>query len=613
MFGNILERLLGKTASTAGRDVLDNVAAKYGNQITQNAAAQYGDDAAKSILSSITTPAGNATPEATQSALSEATKAFNNNTQKFGNLSIGTRVQRAAKSNAEDAYVKRFGNALSKDTLRKMRTTSPRYSNKTYAQILEENGVSPANIDLYANTAKTLGDIRDEAVAQSDALGNRARGNEVLGIFQNRYNNTNFGKTTFKNAAKDYAKNYLGDLSKKLDDKGNLTLQDVRVASSRLQSKAADLKSLAAKGGANGEENGVMAEYLNGIGKDLDDYIDNAANNDVKGASLQNKVVQALSDAGVHPNTIKEVSALNPEEFNLSTAKSVMAPYVFAGSDMAKDIAAARPTGGQQIWGIPGTEPVGNAMANASNEISYRVNKAIANHEPQKVGATLKKGAKYGALGLGGLAVLSNLTGGGNNQVNPATLNSLTAGSTGTTPTSTNGVGGVSTDNSGDATFAGYSRSQLESAYMAALMDNNGDAADVIGNMLSELDNDQDRIDASKKTTSTSNTTNPADAVATLQQAWQNAGGAQGVVGGNITNLLNGVTGGAYNPNAATYEDLANTLALTLAKLAGNTGAPSDTDRATARQMLPSVTDSASKATAKWYAINQLLSAQGQQ
>jgi hypothetical protein len=163
-----------------------------------------------------------------------------------------------------------------------------------------------------------------------------------------------------------------------------------------------------------------------------------------------------------------------------------------------------------------------------------------------------------------------------------------------------------------ELTVGGYNRQQLENAYVAALMDNNADGADAISSMIDMLDNKE--AAAAEETSSSASSTGkvePSAAVNTLKQSWQKGGGSQGIISGNITNVLNTLTGGNYNPNAATYEDLADTLALTLAKLAGNTGAPSDTDRAKARNMLPKVTDSKEKAAAKWAAIDQLLAQSG--
>lgn len=597
--GGILGKLLGRIAGNSGDDIIRSVVSNYGDDVARNLTTNYGDDVAKNVLSSLT--------NVTEAPIvSQATKEFGKAAQGFGNQTVKNKIQKIASANVDDAYIKKYGSALSNDTIKRGRTMSPKYTDKSYFKILEEDGVSPSNLDKYAEVSKKVGKARDEVIAAADSAGNPGRGKEVLGIFQDAYNTTNFGKTTFKNTGKDYARNYLKELAGNLDDKGNISLGTLRKTSTRLQSKANDLKTLADKGGANAEENLAMSDYLKKIQTGIDDYIDNITENSVNGSQLQKQTLDILQEAGVHPQTLQRIAAINPDEFKVSTMKSIMSPYVFAGSEMANDIARAKPAGGAQILGIPGTEPIGNAMKSGANNAVYSLNKMIAGEGGAGAG-NVGKALKYGALGVGGLGVLGSLTGGGE---------PVDTGMSMTNPMA-NGQGQAAGDATADVTgeeltVGGYNRQQLENAYVAALMDNNADGADAISSMIDMLDNKEAAV-AKETTSSTANSgkVEPAAAISTLKDSWQKGGGSQGIISGNITNVLNTLTGGNYNPNAATYEDLADTLALTLAKLAGNTGAPSDTDRAKARNMLPKVTDSKEKAAAKWYAIDQLLAQSG--
>lgn len=594
--GGILGKLLGRIAGNSGDDIVRSVVSNYGDDVVRNLSTNYGDDVAKNVLSSLTNVAEAPT-------VSQAAKEFSKSAKGFGNQTVKSKIQKIASANVDDAYIKKYGSALSNDTIKRGRTMSPKYTDKSYFKILEEDGVSPANIDKYAEVAKKVGTARDEVIAAADSAGNPGRGKEVLGIFQDAYNTTNFGKTTFKNTGKDYAKNYLKELANDLDDKGNISLGTLRKTSTRLQSKANDLKTLADKGGANAEENLAMSDYLKKIQTGIDDYIDNITENSVNGAQLQKQTLEILQGAGVHPQTLQRIAAINPEEFKVSTMKSIMSPYVFAGSEMANDIARAKPAGGSQILGIPGTEPIGNAMKSGANNAVYSLNKMIAG-EGGGSGA-VNKALKYGALGIGGLGVLGSLTGGGE----PVDTSMVAQPQTSAGQSQSTSGSGI--DTTEELTVGGYNRQQLENAYVAALMDNNADGADAISSMIDMLDNKEAAVAKETKTTASDGKVDPAAAVSTLKQSWQKGGGSQGIISGNITNVLNTLTGGNYNPNAATYEDLADTLALTLAKLAGNTGAPSDTDRAKARNMLPKVTDSKEKAAAKWFAIDQLLAQSG--
>lgn len=592
MNGGILRNLLKGFTSSSGDDIARSLVSKYGDDIARSVSSAYGDDVAASTLSKLT----NTAP--TNPIANELTKDISN----FGSKSLKNRIKTAASSSADDAYIRKFGNALSKDTLKRGRTTSPRYTDKTYFKILEENGVNPNNISDFANVSKSVGKLRDSVIDQADSVGNNARSKEVLGIFQNAYDTTNFGKTAFRKTGKDYAQNYLKELSNSLDDAGNMPLGALRKTSTRLQSKAADLKSLADKGGANAEENLAMSDYLKKIQGGLDDYIDNITENSVVGADLQKQTVDILQKAGVHPNTLKEIAAMNPEEFKLSTMKSIMSPYVFAGSDIASDLATAKPNSGAALLGIPGTESIGGALKSGANNINYNVNRILAGEG----GDSVKKAAKYAALGLGGVGVLSGLTSGNNSSV--GSMNNMQA-SASLPSGNTTGVGGGTTSSSlasSDMTVAGYNRNQLENMYVAALNDNNGDAADYIGNLISMLDNKESAATkASSSSTSSNKLQSALSQLGVMLETYQ----PQGVVQGNITNVLNSITGGAYDPQTSAYNSQAQSVGISLIKALGETGALSESDMARAKALIPTNTDSPASAQQKISNLYSMLQA----
>ena len=84
-------------------------------------------------------------------------------------------------------------------------------------------------------------------------------------------------------------------------------------------------------------------------------------------------------------------------------------------------------------------------------------------------------------------------------------------------------------------------------------------------------------------------------------------GGAQGVVGGNVTNALNTLSGGAYNADVATYNQTRALTSSMLARALGEKGTLSDTDRKYINDNLPKVTDDPTDAEKKFRAIYNML------
>lgn len=146
------------------------------------------------------------------------------------------------------------------------------------------------------------------------------------------------------------------------------------------------------------------------------------------------------------------------------------------------------------------------AGAQKAGEGMRRLGRKFQTGEAQK---TLKTVAGVG----GGLAILNGLTNGGG-EPEPAgdPMMMGMAGMDGQDQTSSRMAGGAgaAADTEAEPTVAGYTQSQLENAYVAALMDDNVDAAKAIGGMLDMIDNKQARTD--KMTTSAAKTKGAAQA-----------------------------------------------------------------------------------------------------
>ena len=155
-------------------------------------------------------------------------------------------------------------------------------------------------------------------------------------------------------------------------------------------------------------------------------------------------------------------------------------------------------------------------------------------------------------------------------------------------------------------TIGGYNMSQLEEGYARALAAGDSNAAKQIASLMEVLEN---RIARVEKTTESSSSTmsQGMNILNQLYSMYKQMGGAQGVVGGNITNALNTITGGAYNADVSTYNQTRALTSSLLARALGEKGTLSDTDRKYINDNLPKVTDAPEVAEKKFKAIYTML------
>jgi len=165
-----------------------------------------------------------------------------------------------------------------------------------------------------------------------------------------------------------------------------------------------------------------------------------------------------------------------------------------------------------------------------------------------------------------------------------------------------------------ELTIGGYTYDQLEAGYTAALMAGDSDAAKLIANMMGMLDDKVERYNNSKKDSSDSS------GIASKQKAALNVLSglmsnyqAQGPIGGRLTQLLNTITGGGYNPAVSAYDSGAAGSLGTIIKALGDTGALSEGDQKRALELLPKTTDSEQAAKMKYQQLIQILQGAGAQ
>ena len=165
------------------------------------------------------------------------------------------------------------------------------------------------------------------------------------------------------------------------------------------------------------------------------------------------------------------------------------------------------------------------------------------------------------------------------------------------------------------ATIGGYTYQELEDGYMRAVQAGDDSAAKLIANMMSMLDDKVNRYYTANKNKSSdsSGIAGKQKAALNVLSGLMNNYEAQGPIGGRITQLLNAITGGGYNPSVSAYDSGSAGALGTIIKALGDTGALSEGDQKRALELLPKTTDSEGAAKYKYQQLIQILQGAGAQ
>lgn len=164
-------------------------------------------------------------------------------------------------------------------------------------------------------------------------------------------------------------------------------------------------------------------------------------------------------------------------------------------------------------------------------------------------------------------------------------------------------------------TIGGYTYQELEDGYMRAVQAGDDSAAKLIANMMSMLDDKVNRYYTANKNKSSdsSGIAGKQKAALNVLSGLMNNYEAQGPIGGRITQLLNAITGGGYNPSVSAYDSGSAGALGTIIKALGDTGALSEGDQKRALELLPKTTDSEGAAKYKYQQLIQILQGAGAQ
>lgn len=545
MFGNVLSKLFSKGASTYGDDVLSRVA------------MSQGDDAARGTLSGIGSKLsqgsaakgskfGDALVKASDAGLNAPLSITRKGIREVGEdagQKIGMLRDRTGMSTMDD--LRKLGKELTGGQNSFMDdVTNYMQTNGTRGNFVDLSDIAPQIRDLRDNLPKAIqNQINDKDPAQL----------------------ANF----FRGAASDLRKSATPNAGQK---------------------ELAKLYETTAREINNRVDMGIDPKYVQQAFDDTtSEFLTRSREALLRGDKKMSTAYKRLA---------KEIADIPADQRTVQTYRSFKRDFVDIDkmgklSDQATGGGAFSRTFNQ----IPVVGPVIDALVSQPAEAAAQriggatrdLGRAFQSGQAQDM---LKKGAMVGGGGL----VLANLMGGNSQNAAPQGVSPMgvppVMGSEDEQLAAARGMG-AGQETAPEPTVGGYTRAQLEDAYVAALMDNNVEAADAIGSMVDILNNNEKRMaDAGgSKDKSAQKRAAGMRTLQTLLQSYERGGGGQGIVGGTLTNLLNTATGGAYNSSAQTYATQARGAAAQIIKALGESGTLSDRDIQAAMDMLPKNTD----------------------
>lgn len=571
MGGGILSKLFSRAATNSGDDVLRNVATKYGSNI----AGQYGDDVAKPIISQLMGGVDN---------------------------EVG-RVLPVRKSAIGDAFVRASDTGLNAplNLTRKGMREVGKDAKQKIGMLYDRTGIS--SMDKLRTLGKEL------------TGGDKSFMDEVTNYMQTNGTHGNYvDLSDIAPTIRDLRDNLPKAIQNAVDDK------DPAKLSNFFRSAASDLrKSPTPKAGDK-----ELAAMYERIGREINNRVD---------AGIDPKYVSQAFDDTINEFTVrsrrallggekdkseaykrlaKELADIPPAERTVQRYRSFKKDFVdVSRMGELSDQAAGGGAISRAVKEVPVVGPMLDATlaspveagAQKAGQAMRGLGRKFQTGQAQK---TLKTVAGVG----GGLAVLNGLTNGGGeapSTVDPAMMGM--AGMDGQDQMGGGMIGGSSNaadDTEAEPTVAGYTQSQLENAYVAALMDNNLEAADALGSMLDMIESKQARSDKVNETAAKSKGAAQAENAAImmnkLNTLYETGGGAQGPMGA-LSGLLNKASFGALNPEQAAYEDMLQAAAVAVARANGEVGVLSNQDIENYRKMLPTFSDNPKQAQLKLQTI----------
>ena len=574
--------------------LFSRAAANHGDDVLARLASNYGDDVANSISTSIASNGGGVLDNILPAA--QKTSGIANVLREGGERGMN------APMNLTRADVRKL----------KGRGGDP---TETITKLYDRTGTSDV---------KKLEDLAEQLMGSKDGK-NKGLVSSVIddmrtnfsrvGDPQNYVDLNDLRETIQRTASDAKLESIIQD---KLGITGTKNLDPIGIAKA-FRNKAADYR-----GGATPNKN--MANALEELGREIDTRIDNSVDpRNIAGGweiikdnllHAQQSAVRSGDKVGAEAfkRLAKEIADVPSNERTIQAMRSKLKDFVdIKEINRLTDNAGGGGALSAKLKSLPVVGDVvdatlGKPLERLSQKTGEKMLKLADALDSGKAQNTLKKGALIG----GGIGALSLLGSGGNNNNNglpPVQSVGSAMTSSAETPNNNKTMKEM-TQPQQELTVGGYNRDQLENAYVAALMDNNANAAKALGTMIDMLGDKEARADKRAAAATSKKNKKGGDMETAMSQLNSMLGNyeAQGVAGGTLTNLLNSATGGAYNPKIAAYNDQSQSVGVSLVRALGDTGALSNQDMERAKALIPTNTDSPAKAQAKLKTLKAMLS-----
>ena len=574
--------------------LFSRAAANHGDDVLARLATNYGDDVANSISTSIASNGGGVLDNILPVA--QKTSGIANVLREGGERGMN------APMNLTRADVRKL----------KGRGGDP---TETITKLYERTGTSDV---------KKLEDLAEQLMGSKDGK-NKGLVSSVIddmrtnfsrvGDPQNYVDLNDLRETIQRTASDAKLESIIQD---KLGITGTNNLDPIGIAKA-FRNKAADYR-----GGATPNKN--MANALEELGREIDTRIDNSVDpRNIAGGweiikdnllHAQQAAVRGGDKVGAEAfkRLAKEIADVPSNERTIQAMRSKLKDFVdIKEINRLTDNAGGGGALSAKLKSLPVVGDVvdatlGKPLERLSQKTGEKMLKLADAFDSGKAQNTLKKGALIGG-GVGALSLLGSGGSNNNNGLPPVQSVGNAMTSSAETPNNNKTMKEM-TQSQQELTVGGYSRDQLENAYVAALMDNNANAAKALGTMIDMLGNKEARADKRDAAATSKKNKKGGDMETAMSQLNSMLGNyeAQGVAGGTLTNLLNSATGGAYNPKIAAYNDQSQSVGISLLKALGESGALSESDMARAKALIPTNTDSQAKAQAKLKTLKAMLS-----
>lgn len=633
MIGGTLSKLLGKGASQKGGDILSRVVANYGDDITRNLASSYGDDTARSVLGSlVSAPTGNVAAKSRSTVLSQLKNGVNTpapinpniadnyavegatNKALPNNKGAKAKIRNAGKS-IEDAGTKLKNNQIV-GTIRDRKLLERAPDSIKWA---EKYGFNPNQYEDVSNILTgnegVLANFNNNALRnakRSVIMPDEAR-QAALKNVDKAITLEPHVKKNLKRVINDSYDVTTGNISSRLQERGEQRMAAMGEADIfDMHKTVQDLEKMAYEVSGKGADDAqrILRNYAN----DLKKTINETAKEIYQNPDNVQELTAALEGANLSPQLNRDIIDAIRKGTDYLGIRSMQSPAVTLGKiaqhEKMAPLAGGVGGAGNGLFANPlmqvANEVIGKPVASATGKALQTGGRAMQMAGRGGAGGAGGGGGsdllKYGAGALGGYGILNMLTNGGGG-ADPSIMAAAGMGTGQDNGMVTYEDGSVGMPPSQSPTVGGYTRDQLEQAYVAALMDENPEAADAIGTMMDILDNTEARnAKAAKDGGGNKKAANAARAMQNLMQVYEQGGGAQGPMG-MLGQLLNKATFGASNPSQAAYEDMLQAAAVAVARANGEVGVLSNQDIENYRKMLPTFSDNPQQAQIKLQTI----------